>query len=65
MSFRCIYCVQALDPSDYNLVALRYFRNKRCAERAVRVYYKLFYACYIRKLGKHEFRYVNPDCVEG
>lgn len=64
-SYRCIYCVEAFDKSDYVLVARQYFRNKRSAERAVGTYAKCGYACYVRKLGKYEHRYVNPDYVEG
>lgn len=66
MSYRCIYCVEALDTSHFSrIVARRYFRNKRAAEKAVRAYKKCGYGCYIRKLGKSEHRYVNPDDVEG
>lgn len=63
MSYRCIYCVEALDTSDFRTVARRFFRNKRAAEKAVRAYKKCGYGCYIRKLGKFEHRYVND--VEG
>lgn len=62
MSYRCIYCVEALDPS-YRIVARRYFRNKCAAERAVRAYKKCGYGCYVRKLDKSEHRYVKD--VEG
>lgn len=64
MSYRCIYCVEALD-SSYRIVARRYFRNKRAAERAIRSYKKCGYGCYIRKLDKSEHRYVKSDDVEG
>lgn len=65
MSYRCIYCVEALDTTDYDLVARGYYRNKRLALCAIRSYAKLGYVCYLRKLGKYEHRYVNPEFVEG
>lgn len=66
MSYRCIYCVEALDISHFSrIVARRFFRNKRAAERAICAYKKCGYGCYIRKLDKSEHRYVKPDDVEG
>ena len=65
MSYRSIYIVEVLDYPGYKLCERRFFRNKRCAERAIGTYSGSGRVCYMRKLNKSEHRYLDLDVVEG